>query len=158
MWTATILRDPIDRTVSFLKHCRRYDPKFEGWELERIYDDRMTFEMLIENYQVKMFAMSLEDPLESQLDPLEIDDERLAVAVDNLGAVDVVGLHGHYDDFVDAMRARTGWDFEPVARWRVGEPDEVSSDLRERIAADNEMDVRFFAASNDLFDDRRARR
>jgi hypothetical protein len=158
VWTATIIRDPLSRTISFLKHCRRYDPRFDGWELEAIYDDEMTFEMLIHDYQTKLFAMTTADRLESQLDPIRIDEERLDLACRNLAKVDVVGTHDRYDDFVTLMSERTGWSFDRVGRWRTGEPDPVDERLKDRIVADNVMDQRFFESACHLVEQRAAER
>jgi hypothetical protein len=37
--TLTILRDPIDRTISYLKHCKRFQPQHKAQTLEQIYED-----------------------------------------------------------------------------------------------------------------------
>lgn len=144
VWTATIVREPVGRTVSYLKHCRRYEHRHEGRTLEQIYDTPDTNAMMIRNYQSKLFAVTEHDRLESQLDVIDVDESRLEVAMANLDAVDVVGVHDHYAEFLQAMSARTGWQFGRVGRWRPGEDDEVSDKLRRRIAEDNAMDTRFY--------------
>ncbi len=37
----TLLRDPVDRTISYLKHCRRYHIEHMAQTLEQIYEDAM---------------------------------------------------------------------------------------------------------------------
>lgn len=144
VWTATIVREPVGRTVSYLKHCRRYDDRHEGRTLEQIYDDPDTNAMMIRNYQSKLFAMTEEDRLETQLDVIDVDESRIEIAMANLDSVDVVGVHDRYAEFLQAMSARTGWQFGRVGRWRPGEADQASDDLRRRIAEDNAMDTRFY--------------
>ncbi|NQX89911.1 MAG: sulfotransferase family 2 domain-containing protein, partial [Halioglobus sp.] len=37
--TLTMLREPVSRTISYLKHCRRYHREHTGLPLEQIYED-----------------------------------------------------------------------------------------------------------------------
>ena len=55
--TMTILRDPVDRTISFLKHCKRYNQHHHDLRLEAIYEDPFVFRCLIQNHQAKLFAL-----------------------------------------------------------------------------------------------------
>jgi hypothetical protein len=59
----TVLRDPIDRTLSYLKHCRRYHKEHIGKSLEAIYADAWFHESFISNYQTKIFSMSAPEAL-----------------------------------------------------------------------------------------------
>lgn len=154
VWTATILREPLSRTVSYLKHARRLNTQFQELTLEQVYDDPWKHPMLIRNYQAKLFAMTLDDRLETQLDVIEVDEERLESAIRHLEDVDVLGLHERYDDFVTAAARIGGWEFEPVRRWHVGEPEDVPASLVERILEDNEMEVRFYEHAVRLVDQR----
>ena len=40
--TLTILRDPVERTISYLKHCKRYHDHHRELSLEEIYRDTST--------------------------------------------------------------------------------------------------------------------
>ena len=117
-----MLRDPVDRTISYLKHCKRFHPQHRDLALEEIYEDGFVFPTLIRDHQVKIFAMTATDRLESYMDVVEIDDERRRLAERNLEQVDLVGLHETYDDFLAALTERYGWDirekssFRPAAR------------------------------------------
>src|SRR5438128_6563867 len=53
--TLTMLRDPVERTISYLKHCTQYNPQHQGMTLEKIYDDPFFFPSFIHNHQTKMF-------------------------------------------------------------------------------------------------------
>jgi hypothetical protein len=61
--TLTVLRDPVSRTVSYLKHCRRYHNEHMNLPLERIYEDEWFHASFIANYQTKLFSMSPEEAL-----------------------------------------------------------------------------------------------
>lgn len=59
----TLLRDPVDRTLSYLKHCRRYHTEHIGKSLEAIYADDWFHASFISNYQTKLFSMSAQEAL-----------------------------------------------------------------------------------------------
>lgn len=56
--TLTILREPVERTVSHLKHCRKYHKEHQDMELEEIYDLPWFNASFFRNYQTKIFSMS----------------------------------------------------------------------------------------------------
>ena len=66
--TLTLLRDPVARTISYLKHCKRYHDQHRDLSLEEIYDDPFFFRCFIHNHQTKIFAMTTDDKLESYMD------------------------------------------------------------------------------------------
>ena len=143
--TLTILRDPVDRTISYLKHCKRYHEQHHDLSLEEIYDDAFHFPCFIHNHQAKIFSMTTDDRLESYMDVIDVDDRRLEIAMENLEAVDVLGLHERYGEFLDDLRGRFGWRFDREINRRVGrEQWEVPSRLRQRIADDNAADMTFY--------------
>lgn len=61
--TLTVLRDPIARTISYLKHCRRYHREHMDLSLEEIYEDKWFHASFITNYQTKLFSMTPEETL-----------------------------------------------------------------------------------------------
>src|SRR5262245_37827654 len=147
--TLTLLRDPVDRTVSMLKHLKRVDrrirPEHADDPIEAIYDDELMYRVFIENFQAKTFAIGRDDDLPrafplaetvvywealergEAVEPpdlaraIRVDNRRLEVALTNLARVDVVGLTENYDGFVTELRARCGWwtDVRPTARANV---------------------------------------
>jgi hypothetical protein len=148
--TLTLLRDPVERIISYLKHCKRWNPQHRELEFEAIYEDGFNFPMLIHDHQVKVFAMRRDDRLESVLDVIPIDVGRLATAKANLEAVDVVGFREDHDAFLDEVARRYGWTFRDRAGWRVStEGWQVSDALRRRIETDNAADVEFYAWARD---------
>ena len=82
--TVTLLRDPVERTISQLRTAKARRVRFADASLEEIYEDGFEFPFFIHNHQCKVFAMERGDPLESVLDVIDIDDRRLAVAMANL--------------------------------------------------------------------------
>lgn len=144
VWTATVVRDPIARTISYLKHARRRNESFRDRSLEEIYDDPWKHPMLIRNYQSKLFSMTEDDTLETQLDVIDVDEARLAIAVAQLESVDVLGVHERYDDFVERVAKRGRWLLGPTPRLLASAGGDVPATLRDRIAEENEMDVRFY--------------
>jgi hypothetical protein len=61
--TLTVLREPVDRTISYLKHCRRYHIEHKSLTLEDIYADAWFQASFIQNYQTKIFSMTAEECL-----------------------------------------------------------------------------------------------
>ncbi len=59
----TLLRDPVERTLSYLKHCRRYHIEHQKLQLEAIYEDPWFQASFIHNYQTKLFSMSAAEAL-----------------------------------------------------------------------------------------------
>jgi hypothetical protein len=157
--TFTILRHPVERTLSYLKHCKRYHPQHAELSLEAIYEDPFFYPCFIQEHQTKIFAMTADDPLESYADVITVDDRRLDIAKANLEKVDVVGLNEHHDEFVGEMHKRFGWEFMPLKNRRVSSEDwDAPSSLRRRIASDNPADMAFYEFAEQLYAARRRER
>jgi hypothetical protein len=157
--TLTIVRDPVERTISYLKHCKRYHDHHRELSLEEIYHDEFEFPCFIHNHQAKIFAMTTDDRLESYMDVINVDDQRLGIAKENLEQVDLLGLQESYDEFLDALRQRFGWQFDPGRNRRVGrEQWEVSSAFRRLITDDNAADMAFYEHAKRVHEHRRRTR
>jgi serine O-acetyltransferase len=63
--TMTLLRHPVDRTISVLKHFKRLSRRYHDYSLEDIYDDPFVFAHFIENHQSRMFSVTAEDAPEA---------------------------------------------------------------------------------------------
>jgi len=184
----TLLRHPVDRTLSFLKHCRRYHIEHMGQALEDIYADAWFHASFMSNYQTKIFSMSPQEalaedrylPTTSKVPPrrelidgesfspavqllrdsapgrfsmecfaastgvIQVDEKRLAIAKENLSAVEVVGVTEHYDRFLWQLVDRYGWTIHSILHRHAGEPDEISPEFRQRIARDNLFDMELY--------------
>jgi hypothetical protein len=156
--TLTVLRDPVERTISYLKHCRRYQEQHRGLPLEEIYEDERYYRTLMDNHQTKVFSFTPEDGADSIWTIVDVDQARLDRACANLEAVDVLGLHEHYDEFVAEASARFGWPPAAPPSWHVSEPEAVAPSFRRRIASDMAADIELYEFAKGLHQQRRARR
>lgn len=155
--TLTLLRDPIERTISLLRVLQQRT--LQETPLEEIYDGPELFSRVIVNHQTKMFSMTVDDAPESFRGIIAVDDARLARAAANLESVDVVGLSERFDDFLDETHERFGWHIHKSVRANAaGNSAEVSAALRRRIAADNAYDIEFYETARELVARRSAQR
>ena len=141
----TLLRDPVARTVSVLRHFKHRFERYDVLSLEQIYDDEFVFEHFVHDHQTKLFSATPQDQIETFASRLTheenlarhrglvpagatatfpVDAARLARAKANLAAVEVVGVTEHYPDFVEELRARFGW-------WPAG----VNTDARTNVSS-----------------------
>jgi hypothetical protein len=148
--TLTILRDPVDRTISRLKHRQELDPPYRSCALEEIYDDPVFFTMFIKNYQSKIFSMTPMDVGKTHWDFIEVDEQRLATAKDNIATVDIVGFQDEYDAFLDELRRRYGWPGEASVHRRASGQAQISRSFRRRIERDNAADIEFYNHALDV--------
>lgn len=157
--TITLLRDPVERTISHLRHCERHFAQHRGKPLEEIYDDSWHGPLLFRNYQVKQFAMTPEDSPKAHNEVIEVDAARYDLATANLEAVDVIGLTEHHDEFLDDVQGRYAWTMKRGLRLQASPgPMEVPASFRARIVADSAADLAFYDHAREIHERRRARR
>jgi len=168
--TVTILRDPIERTISLLRQFRRKAPWVQddgpvpmlgSATLEEVYAHHRVFEPLVHNHQTKIFSMQESDDPESYMDVIDVDEARLAIAKMNLAEVDIVGVTERYDDFLDEIEARFGWRVKREARANATPSNDtrpVSESLRRRIVDDNAIDIELYEYAKQLVELRQGRR
>jgi hypothetical protein len=154
--TITILRDPVERTLSYLRHCKRHHPQHRELGLEAIYEDPFFYRCFIHNHQAKQFAFAVEDEPETYMDELTVDRDRLELARVNLTRVDVVGLRERFDDLLAELHGRYGWEIAAVSNRNVSRDDSggATESFRRRIAADNEADMEFYEFARELCEER----
>lgn len=149
--TFTVLRDPVERALSFLRHQHEEEPRFRGAALEEIYEDELCRDGLVRNHMVRMLSLSSDEMTDGALTPITVDDARLAAARDALEhRVDVVGVQERFDDFCEELELRFGWDLGPPRFANRTAPMDADDALRARIAADNEYDIRLYAFAREL--------
>jgi hypothetical protein len=172
--TFTVLRDPVDRTISMLRQLSNEDPAGPRRPLEAIYDDERVRRTMIQDYQAKLLGTSRADWDEHaqrilMLDPtrrhaghlahmmgIPVDAVRLARAKANLGRIDLLGLQHEMGALLDALRERFGWSIPREHRLRQSAPGpEVPASFRRRIAEDNPADAELWAAALELAEERR---
>jgi hypothetical protein len=172
--TVAVVREPVDRTVSHLRHLKRRAQRFRDKRLEEIYEDETAFRTWIHNHQTKVFGLTaaetaptviagLARPLPEEdvvptrpiIHVMEADDERLAIARRQLGMVDALGLTEHYDEFVEHLRARFGWKLPDLGRLNTSErTDDVDPAFLRRIADDNAVDCELYEHARTLWRER----
>jgi hypothetical protein len=170
--TMTILREPVERTLSYLRHRQRDAPEDRDKPLEEIYSDPYRFDGLVHNHMTKMFSLTADEatawmrwvsdafsrpPNETTawiLTKVAFTPERLERAKHGLASVDAVGLQERFEDFCADLRRRFGWDLGPPVYENRSQPQKASGSLRARIAADNAMDVELYEFARDLYERR----
>jgi hypothetical protein len=153
--TFTLLRDPVERTLSSLRHHRERTAADRDRSLEEIYDDPIRFE-LVHNHMVKMFSLTTAEMTDGVLTTVEFTPEHLERAKEKLAGVDVVGDQASFEDFVAELVGRFGWELGGSTHANRTAPVEVSDSFRTRIAEDNALDVELYEYARQLIRDRRA--
>ena len=157
--TLTLLRDPVERTLSSLRHHQLRTPTDRDCSLEELYEDPVRFHGLIHNHMVKMFSLTPEEILAGDGIMARVDRftaARLADAKTRLAGVDVVGLDSHVDEFCDELTERFGWHLGPSLHANRTEPVVVAESFRERIASDNALDLELYAYAVEVHARRRS--
>jgi hypothetical protein len=75
---------------------------------------------------------------------IDVDDQRLAIAKENLSAVEVVGVTEYYDRFLRQLVDRYKWKIKSIPHRHAGERDAISPAFRNRIAIDNAFDMELY--------------
>jgi len=156
--TFTVLRDPVERTLSYLRHHRKIIKDARQQTLEEIYDDPLRFDGLVHNHMVKMFSLRTEEMTGGAMTKVSFTREHLARAQVGLTSVDVVGLQEDFEDFCAELERRFHWELGAPIVANHTEPAEVSDALRDRIAEDNALDIELYEFGRTLVADRRAER
>jgi hypothetical protein len=156
--TFTVLRDPVERTLSALRDMRERDAEHRGKPLREIYADPVKFRCLIQNHMVKMLAMTLEEMTDDGfLTVLDLDTDHLERAKRNLvERIDLWGVQEHFEEFCDDLMRISGWDLGPPQFANPSTPYPAEAGLRERIAEDNQLDVELYRFAVELRERRSA--
>ncbi len=156
--TFTLLREPVARTLSYLRHHRELTPEAREQSLEEIYDDPFRFEGLVHNHMVKMFSLTPGEMSAGALTPVEFGPERLEAAKAALETVDVVGVQEDYDRFCRELERRFRWRLGDRRHMNRTRPVDVDPAFRRRIEHDNALDVELYDFTRGLIAQRAARR
>ncbi|MCC5951661.1 MAG: hypothetical protein JJU45_06145 [Acidimicrobiia bacterium] len=142
--TISALRDPVERTLSFLRHHRKLTPADRDRPLEEIYEDPFRFEALIHNHMTKMFGIDTTEMDAGMLTAVDLGPDHLSRAKANVDSLDVVGVQERFEDFCAELTRRFGWDLGPALHANRTAPVPVDPSFRRRIAADNALDIELF--------------
>jgi hypothetical protein len=157
----TVLREPVERVLSHLRHHRRMTPGTEDHSLEALYTEVLTPEFF-HNHTVKMFSLTADEVAESAaLDrwaftkAIDLTPQRLADAKANVERVDVLGLQDRLEEFCTELTTRFGWDLGPPLHANRTPTEDVPLALRRRIADDNALDIELWEHAREVYARRR---
>lgn len=147
----TVLRDPVDRTLSFLSHHRANRPESVDVRLEALYEDPFITDHLVRNHMTKMLGMGTAEMTDGMMTALDLDDGHLQLAQRRLESFEVVGFTDRMEDFCRSLSQRYGWDLgDPIVSNR-SEPAVADAAFRSRIAADNALDMALYEQARARF-------
>lgn len=156
--TMTILRHPVDRTLSFLRHQaeRHQRGATEDTPLVEIYEEPFRFVHMIRNHMVRTLSLSPEEMLghDGVLTPVAYTRERLQLAKDALAGLDLFGLQDRFDGFCHELAERYALDVGTPLRSNTTEPADVPDSLVDRIAEDNALDMELYDYGRALYEQR----
>jgi hypothetical protein len=154
--TLTVLRPPVERTLSYLRHQKTLNRADAHKSLEEIYEDPFRYNALVRNHMTRMLSLS-RDELEAGDGVLgEVDDtpERLQRAKQALAGLDLFGLQPRFEELCTELARRYAVDLGSPMRSNATEPMPASRTLNERIARDNALDMELYDFATDLYAER----
>ncbi len=156
--TVSILRPPVERTLSYLRHQKKINRDDRERSLEEIYDDPFRFNGLVRNHMVRMFSIGADEMAAGDGVLTDVGDspERLEQAQQALAGLDGFGLQPRFEEFWPGFAARYGLRIGDAVRSNVTEPEDAPEHLIERIEADNALDLAFYDFAERLYDERNA--
>jgi hypothetical protein len=140
----TVLRDPVERTLSYLRHHRDTTPADRDLSLEQIYEEPGRFKHFIDNHMVKMLSLRSVEMTDGMMTVIDLDTGRLRKAKRALKELDAFGLQEELEEFAQRLEARYGWELGPPVHENVTGPSDVPASFRSRIAEDNRLDMELF--------------
>ncbi|MFT7608984.1 MAG: hypothetical protein ACI9MX_002052 [Candidatus Aldehydirespiratoraceae bacterium] len=147
--TFTILRDPVDRTLSALRHYRETTLGEADTPLEEVYADPQR-QWVVHNHMVKMLSLTVDEMDGDLFTAVEFTPARLERAKAALQTIDVVGTQDRFEPFCDELSRRFGWNLgEPRFANRTT-PTPASDSLCEQIAADQADDIALYEYARTL--------
>jgi Sulfotransferase family len=146
--TLTLLREPVERMLSFLRQQREIQRSDRHKTLEETYDD---LRGVADNNMTKMVLLTPAEMRASMFTRVEFTHDHLERVKEALAGIDAVGLQEHFEDFCAELTARFGWRLgEAVTGVNATSPVEIPESLRARIAEDNAMDVELYEFAKQL--------
>jgi len=152
--TFTILRDPIERSLSHLRYLRRVDPRYRDLSLHEIYAIPQVLFSYLHNHMVKTLAMTGDEAVHGILGMVGTTEDHLQRAKDALDAMDVVGIQDRFHDFHDDLERAFGWDLGPVEHVNATDDEEATPQLRTHLEMANLLDVELYEYAQKLVSER----
>ena len=157
--TLSVLRPPVDRTLSYLHHQKRLNQADKERSLEEIYSDPFRFNGLIRNHMVRMFSIGSTEMQAGDGVLTDLDDsaERLERAKEGIAGLDAFGLQPSFGEFCDELASQFDLDLGEQIRSNATEREDPPAGLVARIMEDNALDLELYEFAEKLHAERRAR-
>ncbi len=158
--TVSILREPVDRTLSYLRHQKKINPDDRDRSLEEIYDDPFRFNGLVRNHMVRMFSIGADEmgPGDGVLTDVPDSTARLERAQEAVAGLDAFGLQPCFEEFWGEFASRHDLVAGEPLRSNATEPEDAPDHLVDRIRSDNELDVALYDFARTLYSARGSHR
>lgn len=142
-FTSTLLRDPVERTISVLKFARlRRKHLGPSTSLAEVFEDEELNAAMIRNYQTKVFSIRRLDDTKGVNLPIPDSMLSLELAKQRLEECDFVGLTERFDDSIEAFRMKTAISLPDVVHTNRSQTDDsVDEPLRTRIMEATALDA-----------------
>lgn len=150
--TMSVLRPPLDRTLSYLRHQREVVPADKDKSFEEIYDDPIRFHSIIRNHMTRMFGMSVKQMRRFDGCYGDLPDTKwlLDRAKKGVASLDYLGVQPEFETFWKELATHEGFDIGATRNSNATKPMEAPEHLKERIRADNKMDFELYDFAIDL--------
>ena len=158
--TLSVLRPPVERTLSYLRHQKKINPADRERSLEEIYEDPFRFHGLVRNHMVRMFSIGSDEmaPGDGVLTDIVDTPERLDQAKAGVAGLDAFGLQPRFEEFWHEIATRYDLDPTAAAVSNITEPEDAPRHLVARIEEDNALDIALYEWAETLYHDRREHR
>jgi hypothetical protein len=151
--TFTVLRDPVERTMSYLRQHRELNRTDWDLTLEEMYEDPahlLHFRHFIGNHMVKMLSLRTEEMTDGMMTLIDLDRGRLEQAKQALDDMDELGFQEDLEGFALRLQQLWGWRLGGPRRDQPTTPVKVSRSLRRRIAEDTALDRELYEYALEL--------
>lgn len=153
----TMLRDPVDRVVSFFYYVKR-KPEHYMWNFG--FTDSMTLREFLEqgrcieldNFQTRNLGPEPENYLQFG----HVTDDMRTLALGNLEEIDAIGLTDRFDESLEILRHRFGWQDLEYQRMNVTRDrpalDEIDPATLDLIRQINVHDLAVYRRARQIFE------
>ncbi|MEK6250796.1 MAG: hypothetical protein AABM43_02425 [Actinomycetota bacterium] len=148
--TLTLLREPVERTLSYLRHHRENEEADRHKSLEQIYDDPFRFHGFAHNHMTKMLSLTPAEMTDGMLTRVEFTRDRLERAKEALAGIDAFGLQERFEGFCEQLSARFAWRLGEPQIVNTSVPVDVPGSFRAQIAGDNAFDIELYEFAEEL--------
>jgi len=154
--TCSILRPPVDRTLSYLRHQKQVNKKDRCKSLEEIYDDPFRFNGLVRNHMTRMFGIGTEQMRvgDGALTDVPDTEELLERAKRGVAGLTAFGLQPRFEEFWQRFARQFGLDQSASVVSNATKPENAPLHLIDRIMKDNPLDLQLYDFAERLYDER----